>query len=76
MGYDLSMASRKPKRYKVCHGAGPDDLSFQVTAALAEGWELYGEPFMSAFPAADENGTAAIYCQAVVHAKEPPLMRD
>ncbi len=45
------MAARKPKSYKLCHGAGPDDLSFQVTSALSEGWELYGEPFMAAFPA-------------------------
>jgi hypothetical protein len=61
------MTSRKPKRFKLCHGDGPDDLSFQVSKSLSKGWELYGEPFMAAFPAPETNGTAAVYCQAVVH---------
>jgi hypothetical protein len=61
------MTSRKPKSYKPCHGEGPDDLSFKVSALLSKGWQLYGEPFMVAFPAPETNGTAAIYCQAIIH---------
>jgi hypothetical protein len=68
-GQPLSMTPRKPKRYKLCHGARPDDLNFQVSAVMSERWELYGEPFMAAFPTAEENGTAAVYCEAVVHAR-------
>jgi len=74
--YHLLMSPRKPKRYKLCHGAGPDDLSFRVSAALSEGWELYGEPFMAAFPSAEDNGTAAVYCQAVIHARQRSTDRE
>jgi|HubBroStandDraft_6_1064221.scaffolds.fasta_scaffold429996_2 hypothetical protein len=61
------MTSRKPKRYKLCYGDGPDDLSIAVSELLAQGWELYSEPFMAAFTTAEANGSAAVYCQAMVH---------
>lgn len=70
VSYECLNDCPKAKSYKLCHGEGPDDLSFKVSALMLEGWELYGEPFMAAFPAPETDGTAAVYCQALIHASK------
>ena len=45
------------KTYKLCACDTAADLAVEVSQHLAQGWELYGHPFIGA-----EN----LYCQAVI----------
>ena len=49
-------------KYKILHNSEQDLLSAQVTKYLAEGWELWGNPFAIIFPSSD----VCMSCQAVV----------
>jgi len=46
--------------YKLCAAETAEDLNKEVNRLLAEGWSLYGNPFVS------PSGTAkSLLCQAV-----------
>lgn len=63
--------------YKICASDQPALLAAEVTELLAEGWELYGYPFLSGQNGVSGNGHqgAKLHCQAVVRGavREAPL---
>jgi hypothetical protein len=47
--------------YKLCAAETAEDLNREVNKLLAEGWALYGNPFVSPLG----TGTKSLLCQAV-----------
>jgi hypothetical protein len=47
--------------YKMCTAETAEDLNRQVNQLLADGWALYGNPFV----APPGNGAKPILCQAL-----------
>ncbi len=56
--------------YKLLYGDTPEALSAQVNEALADGWDLWGNPFWARVPGYYSIGEVNKYCQAVVRLRE------
>ena len=56
--------------YKLLYGDTPEALSAQVNEALADGWDLWGNPFWARVPGYYSIGEVNKYCQAAVRLVE------
>ena len=57
--------------YQLCSSDGPHFLSEHVNELLADGWQIYGFPFMASFAPdprdnSDQGRGGGVYCQALI----------